>query len=338
MNSTIFTESEIRPEHLMAEQHRLHERDIARLLARRSEFVHRPCPACNADDPRWTWRKHDLDFVLCMRCQTVYMDPRPSPDLLRDHYSTSEDYVYWASHVFPASEDVRRAKIFKPRAELLQDICRRDYHDVIHGVDMLEVGASFGTFCEEVRKLDIFKRIIAVEPTRDLAEKCRQRGLEVLEQRIEDADLPPSSVDVIASFECIEHLFAPRDFLGTCHKLLSPHGLLVLSCPNVKGFDIAILREKSSAVDAEHLNLFHPASLKVMLEDCGFDMVDFSTPGQLDAERVRQQVLSGDVDLSGQPFLQQVLVDGWELLGEHFQGFLAARNLSSHMLAVARRK
>ena len=103
-------------------------------------------------------------------------------------------------------------------------------------------------------------------------------------------------------------------------------------------WDIAILREKSSAVDAEHLNLFHHDSLATMLGDCGFDMVDFSTPGQLDAELVRQQVLSGDVDLSGQPFLQQVLVDGWELLGEHFQGFLAARNLSSHMLAVARRK
>ena len=45
----------------------------------------------------------------------------------------------------------------------------------------------------------------------------------------------------------------------------------MLTCPNVRGFDIEMLGERSATVDAEHLNYFHPASLGALLERCGFD-------------------------------------------------------------------
>jgi hypothetical protein len=61
-----------------------------------------------------------------------------------------------------------------------------------------------------------------------------------------------------------------------------------------------------------------------------------STPGKLDAELVRKAVLRGNLDLEAQPFLQTVLVDRWDELGEPFQQFLAASKLSSHLWLVAR--
>jgi len=65
--------------------------------------------------------------------------------------------------------------------------------------------------------------------------------------------------------------------------------------------------------------------------------VEVTAPGELDAELVRKKALAGLLSLEDQPFLQEVLIDGWDRLGAPFQQFLAANGLSSHMWLVARR-
>lgn len=35
---------------------------------------------------------------------------------------------------------------------------------------LIDVGAGFGTFCEEVSKLRFFDKVVAIEPSRGLAE------------------------------------------------------------------------------------------------------------------------------------------------------------------------
>jgi SAM-dependent methyltransferase len=201
----------------------------------------------------------------------------------------------------------------------------------------LEVGAGFGTFCEEMRRIGTFEHLIAVEPNPRLAESCRRRGINVIEKSIENVTVDQGHADVIASFEVIEHLFCPRDYVQQCATLLQPGGLLILTCPNVQGFDILVLRELSSAVDIEHLNYFHPKSLSLLVRSSGFDVLEIQTPGKLDAELVRKKVLAGEFDLGDQRFLRQILIDEWEQVGEAFQEFLAEKQLSSHMWLVARR-
>jgi 2-polyprenyl-3-methyl-5-hydroxy-6-metoxy-1,4-benzoquinol methylase len=330
-----FREDEIRPDHLMQEQSRRFEADIARLLERRGEFVRVPCPACGSESSRRAFQKYTLDYVACSACETIYMNPRPSRVLLEMYYSTSENYDYWNKHIFPASENARREKIFRPRARRVTEICRR------YGVPartLLEVGAGFGTFCEEMRGVGAFEQVIAIEPNPGLAESCRRRGIDVIEEPIEQVTLEQGHADVIASFEVLEHLFCPRDFLEKCARLLQPGGMFIVTCPNVKGFDIVILRELSTSVDIEHLNYFHPESLSLLVQSSGFDVLEVQTPGRLDAELVRKKVLSGEFDLGNQRFLKQILIDKWEQVGEAFQEFLAGNQLSSHMWLVARRQ
>lgn len=327
-------ETEIRPDHLMREQVQRFEADIARILARRGEFVHVPCPACGSEQSRSAFQKHELDYVFCTDCETVYISPRPTPAVLEMYYSSSENYAYWNKHIFPASEAVRREKIFRPRAQRVVEICQR------YGVPtrtLLEVGAGFGTFCEELRSLKVFDRLVAVEPTPSLAETCRQRGLEVIEEPIEHADLRGVNADVVASFEVMEHLFSPGDYVRQCARLLAPGGLFIATCPNIRGFDMVTLGSVSTAVDAEHLNYFHPDSLSHLVESCGLTVLEVQTPGKLDAELVRKKALAGEFDLASQPFLKQVLLDEWDRVGVAFQEFLAANRLSSHMWLVARK-
>jgi 2-polyprenyl-3-methyl-5-hydroxy-6-metoxy-1,4-benzoquinol methylase len=328
------SEKELCPEQLLAGQEAAFQRDVERLRARRAEFVSVSCPACQGEDLSPELRKFGFDYVTCRRCRTMFMNPRPSPEIMAAYYADSENYRYWAQYIFPASEASRREKIHRPWLERVLSYCRR--YQVPTEV-LVEVGAGFGTFCQLARECGRFRRVIAVEPTPEMAEACRRRGVEVLARRIEEVDpgaLPP--VDVLVSFEVIEHLFSPRRFLAGCARLLRPGGILVLSCPNGQGFDISLLREKSLAIDPEHVNFFNPASLTLLLESQGFQVLQVSTPGRLDAEFVREAALKGDYRLPD-PFLRRVLLEEWERLGWPFQQFLAQHQLSSHMWAVARR-
>jgi len=326
------SEGELCPADLLAGQEAAFARDIARLQARRSEFVEVACPACGDARRHPAFAKFGFDFATCAECGTIYMTPRPSPALMADYYAASENYAYWAKHIFPASEPARREKIHRPWLERVAGYCAR------FGIDrptLVEIGAGFGTFAALAASSGIFARVTAVEPTPEMAAACRERGVAVIEKRIEEIGDELGTVDVLAAFEVIEHLFAPRLFLEQCARLLRPGGLLVLSCPNGQGFDIAMLGAKALAVDAEHVNLFNPASLARLVGAHNFAVLEATTPGRLDAEFVREAALAGDIALD--PFLQRVLVGEWERLGWPFQQFLAANGLSSHLWLVARR-
>lgn len=328
------SEQELCPPDLLKGQEEAFARDIERMKARRSEFVAVSCPACGAKESTYRLEKFTFTFVTCNGCKTIYMNPRPSPAVMQAYYSNSENYQYWAKHIFPASEASRREKLHKPWLERVAGFC--DKYGIPRGV-LVEVGAGFGTFSEVAKQSDKFKDVIAIEPTPQMAASCRKRGLKVVEKRIEDVQAEVGQADVVVAFELIEHLFHPRDLVQQCRRILRPGGLLVLSCPNGQGFDIALLGAGSMAVDAEHVNLFNPESLSLLVESCGFDVLDISTPGRLDTELAHDAILAGRYE-APDSFLQRVLVDEWDRLGWPFQRFLAENGLSSHMWMAARKR
>jgi 2-polyprenyl-3-methyl-5-hydroxy-6-metoxy-1,4-benzoquinol methylase len=328
-------ENDIRPDALREGQMAAYERDLVRLRKRLPEFVKVNCPACDADRCTPVFSKYGFQFQTCRQCQTIYMSPRPTPEIMGAYYSNSENYKFWAEHIFPASEAARREKIHRPVLEYIVAAC--DRYSVPRGL-LVEVGPGFGTFAALANESGLFQRIVAIERTPEMAEACRKRGVNVIEQAVEDVSLAGIGLaNVVVSFEVIEHLFEPASYIKRCATLLAPGGLLVLSCPNGLGFDVAMLAEKASAVDSEHVNLFNPASLSGLLERSGFEVLEAVTPGRLDAEFVRTAALANEIDLAREPLLKHVLIDEWAAQGVPFQQFLASRGLSSHMRVIARR-
>lgn len=326
-------EEDIRPEKLMAENERLHAEDLQQLLKHSSEFIEIPCPACESRDWHLKFLKSNFNFVECAKCSTVFINPRPTHRLLAEYYTNSKSIKHWNDSIFPASENARREQIFIPRAKRVIDLCKK--FNVISDV-IVDVGAGFGSFAEEVKKLDVFKKVIAIEPSPDLAATCRRKGLEVIESTVEEANL--NGANVITNFELIEHLYWPKDFLLASKKLLSKGGIFIITTPNIKGFELLTLGSLSENIGGpEHLNYFHPDSLSYLLKSCGFEIIEVLTPGKLDAELVRKKILSGALDISTCPFLRHILIDQWENAGEAFQQFLAENKLSSHLWIVARK-
>ena len=328
--------AEIRSPRFKAMQAQAYANDLARLHARQHEFVAVACPACGETAATRAFDKYRCQFVSCRHCETLYMSPRPTPAVMDAYYGQSENYKIWGEFIFPASEARRREKICQPMLDAIVQACRT--YGVAPG-HLIEVGPGFGTFAALAHGSGAFQRVSAVERTPDMATACRRQGVTVYEMAVED--LPGSfddPADVLALFEVIEHIFDPEAFLRTGSRLLRAGGLLVLTCPNGAGFDTQVLGARSLAVDTEHVNLFNPKSLALLMDRLGFEVLEVTTPGRLDAELVREAILDGDFDVSGNPFLQQVLVDEFDRLGAPFQRFLADNGLSGNMRLIARKR
>src|SRR5581483_5633378 len=117
------SEQELCPGDLLRGQEEAFARDIERLQARLDEFVTVPCPACGKADGKFFFSKHRFAYLSCPHCATLYMSPRPSPAVMASYYGNSENYQYWAKHIFPASEASRREKLHKPWLRRVLDFC-----------------------------------------------------------------------------------------------------------------------------------------------------------------------------------------------------------------------
>lgn len=330
----VFREDDIRPRKWVKGQQKAIKNDIAWLLEKRRDFVSVVCPACASEDANEKFEKNGFSYLECNVCESFYMTPRPTFEILSEFLKRSENYKYWRKYIFPASQEARKQKIFVPRVNQVLDLCKRY---TVNTSTLLEVGAGFGFFCEELNKRSIFKRVIGVEPNPELAKVCREKGIEIIEKPIEEIPLAQEQLfDVVVNFEVIEHLFSPKDFLQQCKKFLKPGGLFIVTCPNGKGFDFALLGKDCTNVDHEHINYFNPKSLALLLEECGFEVLESITPGQLDAELVRSKIQEGILDVSDRPFLKRVLIDEWGQLGGLFQQFIQDAGLSSNMWLAAR--
>jgi 2-polyprenyl-3-methyl-5-hydroxy-6-metoxy-1,4-benzoquinol methylase len=328
------TEAEIRPKAFWEQQKALFEQDVERLMKGSLQFREQSCPACGSDAFRVAFCKYEMRFTRCSQCRTVYSNPRPSEEAMRNYYLHSENYKFWAAKIYPATEAIRREKIFRPRVRAILDLCAR------FGTpcdDLLEIGPGFGTFCEEAISSGAFKRVRAVEPTPELAESLRNKNIQVDERFIEDIS-EEHVADVVVAYEVVEHMVDPGRFVRNVFRLLRPGGLLVLTAPNCDGLETLVLQEHSPAVDVEHLTLFNPRSLSLLLESAGFEVVQASTPGLLDIDIVANRLAQSDELTAANPFFDYVANHAPDSARRALQELVTSQGLSSNLQVVGRRR
>ena len=133
----------------------------------------------------------------------------------------------------------------------------------------------------------------------------------------------------------IEHLFDPKAFLDWSYEQCRSGGLVFLTCPNIEGFETGVLGKHSGAVDNEHLNLFTPSSLSLLMQRCGFEIIEISTPGVLDVEIVLNAISDGLIKVADiDPMLWAMMTPDRR---DQFQSFITKNKLSSNMQIIARK-
>lgn len=307
------------------------EQDLVRLLADRSSFVTIRCPACGEGEHIPQFEKSVFAYVLCRECETLFVNPRPAYKDLMRLYAESESTRYWVEEFFRPMAEVRREKIFRPRAEY---VAGRFPH--LQGGVIGDIGAGFGLFLQELRGRWPAATLVAIEPSQEMAAICRGLGFDVLEAMLEDVDPSRHRFDLLVSFELFEHLYDPLQFLRKTHALLRPGGHLVLTTLNGLGFDIQLLWERAKSVSPPHLNFLNPGSMARLLTRAGFVVEEVSTPGELDWDIVEGVVRHDGVDAGR--LIRTIIRHGTDEARRDLQAWIRRHNLSSHMRIIARKE
>jgi SAM-dependent methyltransferase len=102
--------------------------------------------------------------------------------------------------------------------------------------------------------------------------------------RLETAELPQSSFDIITMWDVIDHLLQPDPVLKTCHALLRSGGMCFIRTPNVfiqvpRARLKKLLWGTKPGVDylqaRDHLHHYSMSSIRKLLERNGFSRVQF---------------------------------------------------------------
>jgi SAM-dependent methyltransferase len=324
-------EQEIRNRDAFARYLELVQKDIASYFTDPGQFTKVDCPACGGQSHAPEFRKVGFQYVTCLECRTLFVNPRPTAAMLKEFYLHAPSSRYWVEGFFLPVAEVRREKIFRPRADYVAERISASSFMTIG-----DIGAGFGLFLEELRKRWPDYCMVAIEPSSEMAAICRTKGLEVVYTTIEELQGYESHFDLLTAFELLEHLYEPRVLLEQAFRLLRPGGYFLATTLNGEGFDIQILWEQSKSVfPPHHLNFLNPRSLVDTCERVGFCVEEVSTPGQLDWDIVEQAILRDGVEAGR--FLSLLARESIETCKREFQSWLSRCGLSSHMRVVARR-
>ncbi len=138
------------------------------------------------------------------------------------------------------------------------------------GQRVLDVGAGYGYL------LDLLQRRhgvtgVGVEPSRQEAGYARDHlGVQVIGAMLAEAGLERASFDLVASFEVIEHVARPVDFMRELAAYVKPGGRLLVMTDN---FEAAVVRTLGPGfpkwIPHTHISHFAPATLARALQAAG---------------------------------------------------------------------
>lgn len=104
----------------------------------------------------------------------------------------------------------------------------------------------------------------------------------------DDLSLEFGQFDAVVSLEVVEHCFAPRDFARTVYKLLKPDGVALISTPfhgYWKNVALALAGKFDShwspLWDGGHIKFWSEHTLRLLLEETGFNNIDFHRIGRV---------------------------------------------------------
>jgi SAM-dependent methyltransferase len=218
-------------------------------------------------DPRWFSARRRPDrqhstIKQCAGCGLVFADPIPEDEELGRLYGDSE-FTY-GSDVPHLARTYRRY------------LARAARHAGSRG-RLLEIGCGNGFLLAEAQSLG-FASIAGVEPSAQaVAQAPDAIRTHISVGTFNAAHFAPASIDLACAFQVLDHLPDPRGVLQDVRPLLKPGGALLLVQHHVRSWTARLLGERSPIFDIAHPYLYEPATLRRLLDSCGYEVREVFT-------------------------------------------------------------
>jgi SAM-dependent methyltransferase len=216
-----------------------------------------------------------LGAYECRECGIIFIHPQPTSDELAQLYS--KEYFegdFRCGHAGSYFDE-------KTQASLADEQLLARIKALKPAGAFLEVGCAGGAFLHAARNAGY--DVTGVEFSDVAAQLARDKfGLNVITGDLATARFPDSTFDVVFMGDVLEHLSDPLATCAEVFRILKPGGVFVIECPmqtntlfSRLGFFVYTLLGKKATVQLPpyHLFEYRPASMRRLLQRCGFDIV-----------------------------------------------------------------
>jgi 2-polyprenyl-3-methyl-5-hydroxy-6-metoxy-1,4-benzoquinol methylase len=228
------------------------------------------CLICGGVQHEPIFNEFGVDILRCRHCRHVFSSFAADPyyDGFWGREVTQESHVYWSA----------------ARSRMHRDFLQR----FVAGRSgrLLDMGCGLGFFLKTLAAYPAWEGYGCEISPAAVRYARESLGLHnVITGRLEDADFPQGSFDVVTFWDVIDHLLQPEPVLRRCYALLREKGICFIRTPNML---VQILRARlkrlarGMRVDStylmarDHLHHYSESSIQRLLERTGFSRIEFA--------------------------------------------------------------
>ena len=285
------------------------------------------CPACGSTNIQAAFTIAQATYHECEICDSLFIKKRPNPNQMRWYLEESKTAKYRKTSEYLAAMAANYAKLSSYRASWISATTLRIPVD--EPLRIIDIETRSKALIQSIHQ-QIKAEVLTIQP----AFPPSAPGDKPLSLH----QIADETANIVTAFDVFEHQYSPQQFLQSVFTKTKPGGCLLLTTRAGSGFDIQVLRGAcSTIVPLEHLNLFSVEGILRLLNQLGFEILEISTPGQLDVQIVEQVSQTAENDVIPQ-VIRYFLKNRDQYAKQKLQQFLQANLLSSHLRLVAQKR
>lgn len=227
-----------------------------------SEERYVPCPLCGESKYRKIYKERGtLGIVKCLGCGLVQLD---NISAMFD----VKNYEYYKNRINMKPQELYNPLTTKRYIDLLRKFeCYRENNA------LLDIGCGQGQFLSVAKSMHW--QIEGIEIAPYAVEICNKFKLNAICGDFLELDLKNNYYDIITMSEVLEHITQPKKYLLKINHVLRRGGVFFFTTPNFNSLTRILLQNKWRLIHKEHLFYFTPVSIKKLLDQVNFKIIEF---------------------------------------------------------------
>lgn len=329
---------EFKPDKIFEKYLSLTEKDVKKEFGAAKKLINATCPACKSKKSEKAFSRFGFNYVECLVCGSVYMNPRPLDVDIKNHYIKSASAGFWRDTLSKKTEGKRKEKIYGKRFQWFHDIAQTHLPSA---ASIADLNSKDPDYIRIFAQKENFKRKVLINPYFSISDHdllVEDASSCSVIQSFADSRKDKGSLDIVCAFEAIDGSSDVDSFLKTIKGLLSDGGLCFLTTLSISGFDLQVLWENSTSIfPPDRINVLSRKGLESLFKHHGFNIIEYSTPGFLDLDIIRNAVKKKpSIELPR--FVNTLLENGNDQVYRDFQDFLQLSKLSSFVRIVLQKQ